>query len=122
MRFRNGHPGSTSAALVRWDAERRRSARSDAKRAISNMTLRLRYYGFCCWLSDAYARRGVTTDFEIWRPWVRRDEALFALVCADGTGHCGGRQVAAFPARWDKSTPTTSMASTSGWLPAIVDQ
>jgi len=29
---------------------------------ISNVTLRMRYYGFFCWLSDAYARRGVTTD------------------------------------------------------------
>ena len=26
---------------------------------ISNVTLRMRYYGFFCWLSDAYARRGV---------------------------------------------------------------
>ena len=32
---------------------------------ISNITLRMRYYGFFCWLSDAYARRGVTTDLEI---------------------------------------------------------
>ena len=56
---------------------------------ISNVTLRMRYYGFFCWLSDAYARRGVTTDFEIWRQWVRRAEALFALVCADATGEGG---------------------------------
>ena len=56
---------------------------------ISNITLRMRYYGFFCWLSDAYARRGVTTDFEIWRQWVRRAEALFALVCADATGQGG---------------------------------
>lgn len=56
---------------------------------ISNVTLRMRYYGFFCWLSDAYARRGVTTDFEIWRQWVRRAEALFALICADATGQGG---------------------------------
>lgn len=56
---------------------------------ISNITLRMRYYGFFCWLSDTYARRGVTTDFEIWRQWVRRAEALFALVCADATGQGG---------------------------------
>ena len=56
---------------------------------ISNITLRMRYYGFFCWLSDAYARRGVTTDFEIWRQWVRRAEALYALVCADATGEAG---------------------------------
>jgi hypothetical protein len=56
---------------------------------ISNITLRMRYYGFFCWLSDSYARRGVTTDFEIWRQWVRRAEALYALVCADATGEGG---------------------------------
>jgi hypothetical protein len=56
---------------------------------ISNITLRMRYYGFFCWLSDAYARRGVTTDFELWRKWVRRAEALFALVCADANGQSG---------------------------------
>lgn len=56
---------------------------------ISNITLRMRYYGFFCWLSDAYARRGVTTDFEIWRRWVRRAEALYALICADATGEGG---------------------------------
>ena len=56
---------------------------------ISNITLRMRYYGFFCWLSDAYARRGVTTDFEIWRQWVRRAEALYALICADATGEGG---------------------------------
>lgn len=50
---------------------------------ISNITLRMRYYGFFCWLSDAYARRGVATDFEIWRQWVRRAEALLALVAYD---------------------------------------
>lgn len=56
---------------------------------ISNITLRMRYYGFFCWLSDAYARRGVTTDFEIWRQWVRRAEALYALVSAAATGEGG---------------------------------
>ena len=56
---------------------------------ISNITLRMRYYGFFCWLSDAYARRGVKTDFELWRQWVRRAEALFALVCADAKGQGG---------------------------------
>lgn len=56
---------------------------------ISNITLRMRYYGFFCWLSDAYARRGVTTDFELWRRWVRRSEALYALICAHAAGEAG---------------------------------
>lgn len=34
---------------------------------ISNFTLRMRYYGYYCWVSGIYARRGVTSDFEAWR-------------------------------------------------------
>ncbi len=49
---------------------------------ISNVTLRMRYYGYYCWVSETYARRGATSDFEAWRNWVRRAEALYALVSA----------------------------------------
>lgn len=49
---------------------------------ISNVTLRMRYYGYYCWVSETYARRSATSDFEAWRTWVRRAEALYALVCA----------------------------------------
>ncbi len=49
---------------------------------ISNVTLRMRYYGYYCWVSETYARRGATSDFEAWRNWIRRAEALFALVSA----------------------------------------
>lgn len=49
---------------------------------ISNVTLRMRYYGYYCWLSETYARKGATNDFEAWRNWVRRAEALYALVSA----------------------------------------
>jgi hypothetical protein len=49
---------------------------------ISNVTLRMRYYGYYCWVSETYARRGATSDFEAWRTWVRRAEALYALVGA----------------------------------------
>lgn len=49
---------------------------------ISNVTLRMRYYGYYCWVSEIYARRGATNDFEAWRTWVRRAEALYALVAA----------------------------------------
>jgi hypothetical protein len=47
---------------------------------ISNVTLRIRYYGFYCWLSDAYAHHEGSTNLEDWRRWVRRGEALYALV------------------------------------------
>ncbi|PZU66723.1 hypothetical protein [Sphingobium sp.] len=49
---------------------------------ISNVTLRMRYYGYYCWVSETYARRGATSDFEAWRNWLRRAEALYALVSA----------------------------------------
>lgn len=49
---------------------------------ISNVTLRMRYYGYYCWVSETYARRGARNDFEAWRTWVRRAEALYALVAA----------------------------------------
>lgn len=49
---------------------------------ISNVTLRMRYYGFYCWLSDAYARHEGSTDLDDWRKWLRRGEALLALVSA----------------------------------------
>jgi hypothetical protein len=59
---------------------------------ISNVTLRMRYYGFYCWLSDAYARHEGSTNLEDWRRWVRRGEALYALVssAAGGEGGVGG--------------------------------
>ena len=47
---------------------------------ISNVSLRMRYYGLYCWLSDTYAQRVGQTDLGIWRQWVRRCEALYALV------------------------------------------
>ncbi|MEH2565206.1 hypothetical protein [Bradyrhizobium sp. AZCC 2289] len=59
---------------------------------ISNVTLRIRYYGFYCWLSDAYAHHEGSTNLEDWRRWVRRGEALYALVssAAGGEGGVGG--------------------------------
>jgi hypothetical protein len=59
---------------------------------ISNVTLRMRYYGFYCWLSDTYARHEGSTDPRDWQRWVRRGEALYALVCsaAGGEGGVGG--------------------------------
>jgi hypothetical protein len=56
---------------------------------ISNVTLRMRYYGYYCWVSDAYARPGATTEFAAWQNWVRRAEALYALVAAHAKGQGG---------------------------------
>lgn len=56
---------------------------------ISNVTLRIRYYAYFCWVSDAYARNGATNEFAAWRTWVRRAEALFALVSSYHGGENG---------------------------------
>ena len=57
---------------------------------IRNVTLRMRYYGYHCWVSGAYARDGASTDFELWRTWSKA-EPLYALVLAraskGGAGH-----------------------------------
>src|SRR3546814_16613268 len=49
---------------------------------ISNVTLRMRYYCYYCWVSETYARSGASDDFEAWRTWLRKAEALYALVAA----------------------------------------
>lgn len=53
---------------------------------VSNVTLRMRYYGFYCWLIDLYARRHGSTAATDWRQWIRRGEALFALAAAKKGG------------------------------------
>lgn len=59
---------------------------------ISNVTLRVRYYGFYCWTSEAYAKTEASTDEASWRRWVRRSEAAYALIAsmAGGEGGVGG--------------------------------
>jgi hypothetical protein len=46
---------------------------------ISNVTLRVRYYGFYAWLSSIYAERVRDTDPKTWQRFIRRAEALYAL-------------------------------------------
>ena len=47
---------------------------------ISNVTLRIRYYGLYCWLADRYAREVGDTNPMTWQRHVRRAEALYALI------------------------------------------
>ena len=47
---------------------------------ISNVTLRIRYYGFYAWLSAIYADRIRDTNPKTWQRFIRRAEALYALV------------------------------------------
>jgi hypothetical protein len=56
---------------------------------ISNVTLRVRYYGFYAWLAAIYARRIGDTDLRTWQKFVRRAEAVYALT-AQRRGNEGG--------------------------------
>src|SRR5947207_12783682 len=46
---------------------------------ISNVTLRVRYYGLYAWLAAIYAERTRDTDPKTWQRFIRRAEALYAL-------------------------------------------
>src|SRR5262249_47779260 len=47
---------------------------------ISNVTLRMRYYGIYAWLADTYAKQVGDTNTKNWQRFVRRAEALYALI------------------------------------------
>ena len=47
---------------------------------ISNVTLRIRYYGLYVWLCRIYARKVGDTNPLVWQRIVRRAEALYALI------------------------------------------
>src|SRR5690348_907982 len=61
---------------------------------ISNVTLRIRYYGLYAWLCRTYAERIGDTSPETWKRTVRRTEALLALVAANAGGSNGNGGVA----------------------------
>jgi hypothetical protein len=56
---------------------------------ISNVTLRMRYYGLFAWLCDIYGRRIGDTNPERWKRFVRRSEALYALIAHHAGGETG---------------------------------
>jgi len=55
---------------------------------ISNVTLRMRYYGFYAWLAQRYAMDVGDTSVERWCIYLRRAEALYALIAV----HAGGER------------------------------
>ncbi len=56
---------------------------------ISNVTLRMRYYGLYAWLCRTYARRIRHTDPTRWHTFVRRAEAVYALLATRGKSASG---------------------------------
>lgn len=56
---------------------------------ISNVTLRMRYYGLYAWLAQRYASEVGSTSVEDWCLYIRRAEALYALVAVQAGGERG---------------------------------
>jgi hypothetical protein len=56
---------------------------------ISNVTLRIRYYGLYAWLAEVYARRLHSTDVLKWQQLIRRAEAVYALAAVEGKDDAG---------------------------------
>ncbi len=78
---------------------------------ISTITLRLRYYSFFSWLLEAYAKRkGITSDYQAFRIFHRRAEALFALTCARGEVEPGVAGIDWARRQLEKITPAPPQA------------
>lgn len=56
---------------------------------ISNVTLRMRYYGLYAWLAQRYAKDVGDTSVERWCLYLRRAEALYALAAVQVGGERG---------------------------------
>jgi len=57
---------------------------------ISNITLRARYYAFFSFLTHEYANRFHDTSWDNWNHFLRRSEALYALIAANADGYQNG--------------------------------
>ncbi len=73
---------------------------------ISNVTLRVRYYGLYAWLASIYAHRIGDTNPRVWQKFVRRAEAVYALA-AQMRGDEGGMA----GVLWAQRTLETDQAS-----------
>jgi hypothetical protein len=56
---------------------------------ISNVTLRMRYWSFHTWLTAEYARAHHSADVDEWCRFLRRGEALYALIAQHNTQDIG---------------------------------
>ena len=56
---------------------------------IGNVTLRMRYYGLYAWLNAIYAKRVGDTNPTTWQRYIRRTEALYALIAQYRGGENG---------------------------------
>jgi hypothetical protein len=80
---------------------------------ISNVTLRMRYYGLYVWLSQNFAKRFHNTDLEQWKKSVRRAEALYALIAARSEKQRPGEAAGVAGLRWARRTLASVGRSTT---------
>ena len=84
---------TTKIAYPEWTEDRRKNGRDPLGMqtgsislyqtflpGISNVTLRIRYYGLYAWLCQVYAAEISDTNPKTWQRFIRRAEALYALV------------------------------------------
>lgn len=56
---------------------------------ISNVTLRMRYYGYYAWVCWQYAQHIGDTDTKTWQRFLRKSEALYALIAQHAGNELG---------------------------------
>lgn len=90
---------------------------------ISNITLRMRYYGFYAWLASVYARDKGMPDKKAWQVFVRRAEALLALTVAHHGEETGIAGIAWARERWAevKEAPAATIDFRHDALPPTKD-
>lgn len=74
---------------------------------VSNVTLRMRYYGLYAWLCRIYLKRIGDTNPESWKRFIRRAEALYALIAYRHGGEGGVAGI-----EWAQEVLTGSAADT----------
>ncbi len=80
---------------------------------ISNVTFRMRYYGFNAWLCRTYAQRIGSTNPDEWKRFIRRAEALYALVAYKRGGESGVAGI-----EWAQKTLNANDAGSIGFAAA----
>jgi hypothetical protein len=92
---------------------------------ISNVTLRMRYYGLYAWLCRSYLQEDGHTNPERWKRFIRRAEALYALIaCRAGgeNGVAGSRWAQRTLNRADSDSIDFAAAADPGNRPPYLEQ
>ena len=110
---------TTKIAYPEWTEDRRKNGRDPLGMqtssislyqtflpGISNVTLRIRYYGLYAWLCQVYATEISDTNPKTWQRFIRRSEALYALVAQRRGNESGVSGI-----QWAKKTLQTTSSN-----------